>query len=280
MPEIIWFSFSPLKSAQLILAKEAVLTPFGFKHDRTLAVFDAHGNVITQRVKPQMCLIRQYLDHDILTLVAPKLPPLSINLADPSIHDDRPNISIFKREGGAFDLGDAAAFWISKAVGKDGCRLVQNDPLHPRVRFSDTLKKDLPLHFQDADQLSFLDIATLDQLKRNLVMRGARPINANHYRMNFFVKGLGPGGEGEAKKLIAGDIPLNNARLCERCTVPQIDPETGVMDRTEPTATLKKFPIMKPWPDDTRTGPFFGSQFSPAIDREVTISTSDPLRIG
>jgi len=279
-PYLRSISIFPIKSCAGIVTTCAVLTPTGLQNDRELIlVDDKTGDIITQREIPTMCRIATHIDGTILTVRAPNgMSDFTIDLSRPA-RIERPSerLKFFEREGGAFDQGTDAALWFSAAIGRQ-CRLMRRDKDNPRIRHSQLLNKDLPLGFQDGDQVSMLSLRSL----QNLQSRSTLCIKPGRFRMNFLIDGLGAHEEDEAQAISIGDdAPLEHARLCVRCKMPNVDQDTGETG-IEPMKTLGEYRGPKhvvPTPGEKTKGVTFGVNLASLVNTSVMIRTSDPLRI-
>ena len=71
----------PVKSLAGIALQEMTLGARGPEFDRHWLVADPHGQFITQRQRPRMCLVRTALQDGVLTLSAPGVEPLRLPIA-------------------------------------------------------------------------------------------------------------------------------------------------------------------------------------------------------
>jgi uncharacterized protein len=74
--------------------------------------------------------------------------------------------------------------------------------------------------------------ASLAELNRRLALRGAAPVQMHRFRPNIVLDGLDAHGEDHLDELQI-DTPQGTACLklvkpCARCTIPGVDPDTGV----------------------------------------------------
>lgn len=77
----------------------------------------------------------------------------------------------------------------------------------------------------------------------DLSVQAGRDISMKRFRPNIVVDGddLKPFEEDYWETAMIGDAVFSLAKICSRCKIPTVDPETGVFDKdNEPTATLKR----------------------------------------
>ena len=263
-------SLSSAKATSLGLA-----SPSGLLRDRTWVISRPGGRMVTQRIRPEICLIKTRIEpveaiYDpnfpvedaFLVLSAPKMPELKIPLAQRA---GRPveDITIWNWSGTAYDEGKEAAEWFTKYLrgmevkllrygGKDAATAAAPAPPTPssfqrpvEARFA---PKDGTQETAFADGFPYL-IATnpsLDDLNHHLG-RG-QEIPMNRFRPNIVIAGdkvddaVVPKAwdeDGWYEVKLADGVVLRNVKPCSRCKVPTINQATGV-EEEEPARTLMR----------------------------------------
>ncbi|KAF8373245.1 hypothetical protein PRIPAC_79674 [Pristionchus pacificus] len=100
-----------------------------------------------------------------------------------------------------------------------------------------------------------------------------RPVTSANFRPNIVIEGTEAWEEDRWDMIRFGDeTVLNCDKLCTRCTVTTVDPESGVKDAAmEPVRTMKQFrPVREGKMVNGRTGPVFGvnsSLIAPGVIR-------------
>ena len=95
----------------------------------------------------------------------------------------------------------------------------------------------LPYKFADAFALLVASTASLADLNARLAKRGVPPVGIERFRPNIVLAGIDAFEEDYVERLTLGDAELKVVKPCVRCSVPNVDPATGVAS-TEPGDTL------------------------------------------
>jgi uncharacterized protein YcbX len=194
---------------------------------------DENGRFLTQRVLPRMALIRPRFVGDDLMVEAPGMPPLRIR-------------------GGA---GEGE--WIPVQIWRDELRLPHPDACYSEwfssflgqrcrlMNLPDSVSRPVeapydqaPWRVSLADSFPVLAItqASLDLLNSKL----RAPITMARFRPNVVISGTEPHEEDAWRRVRMGEVELKMAKLCVRCAIPQVDPETGETG-LEPLQTLAQY---------------------------------------
>jgi uncharacterized protein YcbX len=91
-----------------------------------------------------------------------------------------------------------------------------------------------PYKFADAFALLVTNHASLEDLNRRLAAQGAPPATMARFRANLVLEGLPAYEEDFIRTLRIGDVTLRAVKRCARCTVPGVDPATGVASPVVP----------------------------------------------
>ena len=106
----------PIKSCAGVQVNEALLTETGLELDRAWMVVDAHGEFVTQREWPRMCLIQPQLKTFEMVLRAPGM--LALHIALDTV-EQACRASVWGQDCAAFDMGDIAAQWFTDFLAQD-----------------------------------------------------------------------------------------------------------------------------------------------------------------
>ncbi|HXH03983.1 MAG TPA: MOSC N-terminal beta barrel domain-containing protein [Candidatus Competibacteraceae bacterium] len=218
----------PLKSGRGIALDEARLDRYGIVGDRRWLVIDAQGRFLSQRRFPRMALLEARPAGEGVWLAAPGRAPLYAEATGAARQAKVWNDWLAVR-----DAGEEAARWLS-AYLEHPCRLVAPD----RERYQRPVNPDYDrwgsqVGFADGFPLLLISQGSLDELNRRL----ASPVDMRRFRPNIVVAGCAPHAEDGWKTLRSGGMILHVVKPCSRCTIPQVDPQTGEMGQ-EPTPTL------------------------------------------
>lgn len=223
----------------------------GQMRDRVFVVVRLNGETVTARTYPKMVLISPKFNGNIMTLSAPDMKDIAVNMSELYSSTNTIKVKIWLDNANCVDCGDEAAQWFSKYIlGEDeGFRLAFYASAEPKPDIKD--KKYL---FQQADPK---DSGTLhDEASYLLMSQGsfddlntkiAKKVTPLQYRPNFVVKGPAAWEEDEWKWIKIGERTIfRNVQPSTRCIFTNIDPFTGERNaEMEPLKTLKTFRTFK-----------------------------------
>lgn len=171
--------------------------------------------------------------------------------------------------------GEAADEWFTRITGKPVRLVYLDDP---------TRRATNPAHSEPGDRVSFADgyplllvsERSLDQLNDWLSagrFPEADPLPVSRFRPNVVFTGAPAFAEDAWKRISIGDVPFRVAKLCDRCVLTTIDPETSAKGR-EPLVTLAKH---RRWDGKV----WFGVNLIPDLSGggEPVIRPGDPVRV-
>lgn len=238
----------PVKSLGPVRMNAMECTPLGLKsgwlRDRTLMVIDLNGQFVTGRQMPRMVQVSPSVSESHLTLRAPGMMAVSIDLA--RIRGKSFRAAVWGQSVQACDCGEEVARWLSRFLLQEdvGLRLVYY-PLDRPSREVRTKNKIFPLTdsidtgaYPDATSYTLLNEASLADLNNRL----EEPVNALNFRMNFVVKGADVLEEDYWDWIKIGNTVFRNVKPCLRCIFTTVDPESGKKNpKVEPLKTLKGY---------------------------------------
>lgn len=203
----------PIKSCQGVSISQTTLLPSGLQHDREMMIIDTKGQFVTQRSDAVLATIVVDLvtegiriSHDQNTLII-----------NPRF--DKPlNTTVWRRQVPAYDQGDAASDFLSNLIGRR-VRLVATRP-------SDTLTAERGILFQDGQAIHLLTEASLRHAQQHLP---DIDVDARRFRPNIVIADngeLSPFAEDHWQTILTPGCALAVEKLCERCNIPTINPDT------------------------------------------------------
>ncbi|XP_015185949.1 PREDICTED: mitochondrial amidoxime reducing component 2-like [Polistes dominula] len=230
----------------------------GWLCDRTLMVIDMNGHFVTARQMPKMVLVSPSVSGSIITLNAPGMMSLTIDLMN--ICKESFRTAVWGQAVPACDCGEEAARWLSRFLLQEdvGFRLVYY-PLNKPVREIREKNRIFPL-LENNDTGAYHDATSYNLINKRSIMdlcsRLEEPVTTSNFRPNFVVKGANAYEEHNWDWIKIGDIVFRNVKPCTRCIFTTIDPETGVKNpKVEPLKTLKSYrqimdPEIRPYTGD------------------------------
>ena len=223
----------PIKSCAGVQLNEALLIETGLEFDRAWMVVDAQGVFVTQRELPRMALVQPKLKTLEMVLRAPGMMALHIAL---DTVEKATRVQVWDDTVAAYDMGDLAAQWFTDFLGKP-LRLVRFDPEQKRLsERAWTAAIEAENAFSDGFPLLVTCTASLDEMNRRLSLAAQPEVTLARFRPNLVLAGLDAHGEDHLDELkfstSDGEICLKLVKPCTRCSIPDVDPLTGVPGRS------------------------------------------------
>lgn len=237
----------PVKSCAGIALPRSLLVETGLDYDRAWMLVDAHGEFVTQRELPRLALVQPTLRQDDLVLRAPGM--LALHVALDRVESPL-RVRVWSDELPAWDMGALAAQWFSDFAGRP-LRLVRFDPQQRRL--SDrrwTGAHEAQTAFADGFALLVTSTASLAELNRRLALQGLPAADMRRFRPNLVLDGIEAHDEDHIDRLEIdtpqGVVTLQLVKPCARCTIPGVDPDSGVQghDITDALAGYRADPRM------------------------------------
>ena len=207
----------PVKSACSVAVSEMTFDGRGPIGDRRYMVIGADGLFRTQRNLPAMTRLAARIDSsgnllltahgfDALTVAPPAAPLQTAHVWDSAVP--------------VRDCGDTVAHWLTRVL-REPCRLVRQgaDGTRPIRRLP---AREVSL--ADGYPLLLLSAAALTDLGARL----GRIVEARRFRPNIVVEGCAPHAEDGWRRVRIGANTFTVAQPCERCSIPALDPQTGI----------------------------------------------------
>jgi uncharacterized protein YcbX len=223
----------PVKSCAGIAVPEALVIETGLELDRAWMVVDAHGDMLTQRELPRLAQVTPTLRQNDIVLRAPGM--LALHLALDRVETST-RVRVWDDEVNAYDMGALAAQWFSDFLGpwRGGkLRLARFDPEQRRLsdsRWTGPIEAENA--FADAFPLLVTSTAGLEEFNRRLAAAGHAPVTMQRFRPNIVLDGLEAHGEDHLDEIVfaapEGPVRIKLVKPCSRCSIPDVDPETGV----------------------------------------------------
>ena len=228
----------PVKGCRGVAVERATLAVTGLEldgiGDREWVVVGEDGEFLSQRELPQMALIETRLTSSALRLKAPEMLQLEVPFAS---EGEVINVRVWDDSVAAVTQGEVADAWLSRYLERP-CRLMRFDPEGKRLSNARyTGATEAPYKFADAFALLVASTASLAALNARLERRGAAAVGMERFRPNLVLSGVEAYEEDYVDRLVLGDARLRVVKPCVRCSVPNVDPATGVPS-TEPGDTL------------------------------------------
>lgn len=278
---LVQLNLYPIKGCRGIALTAAELASTGLEFDevgdREWVVSDADGEFLSQRELPKMALIETRIEHGLLTLKAPGMLRLDVPLES---EGDVVKVRVWNDTLAAVTQGDLTDAWFSSFLGQP-CRLLRFDPEARRLANKTwTDGAEVPYKFADAFPLLIASLASLADVNERLRGAGQAAIGMERFRPNLVFDGddsLRAYEEDYVREFRRDGVVLRNVKPCARCTVPGVDPSTGVASNVVPDllASYRQRTVeARDNPSRSLDGVMFG------INAIVTAGAGSTLRVG
>ena len=224
----------PIKGCRRVELDSVVVTQTGLDGDRAWQVVTvpdqdgALGEAVTQRQNAALATVIPIPIDGGLTISAPEVGTIDVKRPDANDVTVR---ALIGDEVACADAGDEAAEFFTEVLGF-GARLAALTPESSRPM---RLFRGRLTGFADAAPVLVANMASLD----DLVVRASEPFGIERFRANLIVTNNEPWSEDTWTDFSIGDADLVARVEWPRCSVPQIDQETGERHR-EPALVLRK----------------------------------------
>ena len=221
----------PIKGCRGFAVDSATLAPTGLEvdgiGDREWVIVDDENKFLSQRELPRMALIETRLTASSLRIKAPGMLALDVPLAS---EGDVVQVRVWNDTVSAVTQDPLIDTWLGNFLGRPA-RLMRFDPEHRRLAAAKfTGKHEAPYKFADAFPLLVATQASLDDLNARLARRGHPAVMMQRFRPNIVLDGIEAFEEDFVDELRVGGATLRVVKPCARCTVPGVDPATGMHD--------------------------------------------------
>ncbi len=271
---VVELNIYPVKSTRGRAQTSAEVEPWGLADDRRWMVVDDAGYVVTARVRPALLGVTVTpLERGRIRLESAHAAPLEV---DATGAREYVPVQIWKNTLDAVRPSAAADAWFGKLLDQDVHLVWLDDPTRRPVNPAYGLPADR-VSFADAYPLLLTTTGSLDRLNDWIVeealLRGeeppAEPLPMRRFRPSVVVDSADPFAEDTWCKLRIGDVAFRAVKLCDRCVLTTIHPDTQQRGK-EPLRTLARH---RRWDGKV----WFGMNLVP--DGTGRISLGDDVRV-
>ncbi|XP_069121921.1 molybdenum cofactor sulfurase 3-like [Argopecten irradians] len=240
----------PIKSCGAMEVQEWSLGRRGLLYDRDWMIVSESGVVLSQKRETNLCLIRPRLDllDQTLKLEFPDMPPFYLPL-NCDTHQNLTEACTSRVCGdrvSGIDCGDAVADWISVALQRSGCRLIQqnkSDQRTSKLKDSQQASSKSTCSLSLANESQYLLISRQsvkmlqDRIWKRQMEERSSVVDMNdipgidnlvgRFRGNLIIGGGGAFEEDSWKEIEIGDNTFSSQGGCSRCQMICIDQTTG-----------------------------------------------------
>lgn len=252
----------PVKALGGISLTQSPTLARGLAHDRRFLVVDGNGEFLTQREYPLMATVWMDVEGGKLTLAAPDLDAVEVDLEPASAATRK--VRIWGSVVDAHDVSSEADRFLSSYLGAP-CKLVYMPDTSERPVNPDHANPGDIVSFADAYPYLLISEASLADLNTRIEKNGGKALPMNRFRPNLVVKGCDAYAEDTWKEIRVGEAVFRVVKACARCQVTTTDQATGEVRGPEPLATLTTY-------RDTPKGVVFG--------QNLIAAKLAPVRVG
>ena len=221
----------PIKSFAGIQVDRLLFDAAGPVDDRRWMLINAKGRFVSQRDMPELANFGVQAQGEGYRISAPDGDFRDLTQ---SVASQAPiTVTVWKDELDGWEVSTELSAWFSDKLGK-AVRLVYVGTDSQR-RVPDPAALDHErVGFADGYPLLLCNQSSLDGLNE----RAGAELDVRRFRPNLVVTGLPMDQELELGRLTLADGHLQLLKPCERCSIPAVDPDSGVYQR-EVAAALK-----------------------------------------
>lgn len=260
----------PVKSMAGIDVDAAQVQPWGLSGDRRWALVDGNGANITARRVNGLLGLRAELFGDTAIRIMDRAGSF-ITVEAP--HGGATTPASFGGLDRATPVSSAADAWLSERAGADVRLVWQEDPTARPIAVEDGGLPGDVVSLADAAPLLLVTQSSMRQLNEWFAAddanAGSDIMDIVRFRPNLIIDGDVPFAEDHWSRVKIGDTEFRRTELCDRCSMPTIDPETLKRGK-EPTRTLAKHRM---WDRNT----WFGIRIAPV---SLDASHARMIRVG
>jgi len=236
MPTVTDLRVHPVKSLAALPLEQALVEPWGLRHDRRWMLVDAGGEMVSQRQDPRLGQFRAVPlaggRPGSLEVHAPQGQSLVV---EPPAGRPRP-VTMFGSPMATVDAPREASEWFSALLGAE-LRLVHladaaDRPTPHLVNLAD----GYPVNLASSASLAALNGLIADGHPDDPVKGAAVPMT--RFRPNLVVDGDEPWAETGWLRVRIGSVEFRVAEQCGRCVMTTLDPETSERRGPEPLRAL------------------------------------------
>ncbi len=221
----------PLKSAAGISLSHAWLDDFGLSFDRRFVLSDHHGQFITARTVPKICLIQVHLVPTGLVLSAPGMDNLTIEYQ--AFNEQYQTVTVWDDNIEAQHCQEKYDHWFSQYLQMPCQLLFFGQQSQRQVKNSSN-----SVGFADGYPLLLISQASLDDLNQ----RCGENFTMASFRPNIVVENCAAFAEDTWQRIRIGDIEFELNKACSRCTFTTVNPKTAESHpQHQPLTALKSY---------------------------------------
>ena len=237
--------FYPVKSCRGISITNGNCNVTGLDFDRHWVILDRGGRAVTLGSRNELALIVPTMLDDCMRIEAPGMQPLVIPLQLTRDKIEYIDVDIFGLKGNGVHVSNDADAWFSEYLQKPHTFVSFNASCKPRSRRDCKTFGNMP-YVKDADCTAYAHSCAYHLIsEESLVALNEQSTDMKfemqRFRPNLVIEGCERFSEDVWKFIKIGDVVFRCLQKCGRCTLPNVDPTTGVRNKKEPLNSLRNF---------------------------------------
>jgi uncharacterized protein YcbX len=224
----------PIKSLGGISLQKAEVEERGLKYDRRWVLVDETNIFFTQRVYPEMALIKVAIGNDGLYLQHKRKNIEPLKVPFDFDHPKKNKVVIWDDTVEGEFYNNQIDNWFSEIL-EIKCHLVKMPESTKRI-VDETYAENKIVSFADAFPFLIIGQSSLDDLNSRM----EKPLPMNRFRPNFVFTGGVPFEEDNWSNFKIGEVIFRAVKPCARCVITTTDQETTARAE-EPLLTLSKY---------------------------------------
>lgn len=225
----------PIKSLGGIRLEKTKVLEKGLQYDRRWMLVDETGKFMTQRILPEMALLKLTINNEQLTIThSQKKETHSIPLK-PTASTPEKEVIIWDDTVKAFEVSKETSTWFSSMLNMP-CKLVYFPEENERAVDNRYAHNNENVSLADGYPFLIIGEASLQDLNNRL----EKPVPMNRFRPNFVFSGGQPFEEDNWKEFLIGDNRFLGVKPCSRCVLITVNQDTAEKG-DEPLRTLATY---------------------------------------
>jgi len=219
----------PIKSFPGIAVDRLSFDAAGPVDDRRWMLVNAKGRFVSQRDMPELANFTVQPHGDGYRISAPDGDDRDLTK---SVAGDAPiTVTVWKDDLDGWEVSSDWSAWFSDKLGKEVRLVYLGSDSQRRIPDPAALDHER-VSFADGYPLLLCNQSSLDGLNE----RAGIQLDVRRFRPNLVVTGLSMDQELKPGRLTLADGHLQLLKPCERCSIPAVNPSTGVYQREVATA--------------------------------------------
>lgn len=271
--QVSGLSYYPIKSCGAVEAGEVTFSEFGIEHDREWMLVNARGNFKSQRNHPELSLVQTKIEGGSLLVIAPHMGELAISMEHDPDAEQVPVI-VWKKPGTGRVADAETNDYFSEYLGRDARLLRVDQPreVKPECRVAGATAR---MGFADGFPLLLSSKDSLAELNEHL----ENPIPMNRFRPNIVVEGAPAYDEDYWREVRIGQLRAFVVRACDRCPVPNVPQDEGVLPKEKPVSEALKATRHGIDPVNGTQGDFFAQNLVHVYEPGTVVRVGDVVEV-